>query len=230
MMAWTGAFLNLESTVTNNQLHALFGQGVHAASSTVVARRLLARVAPGQRQHLRTYGALGAGVNLFGLIMGAVLGATCKWWAEGCGIARRANEAIQSFTGQKAAWFARAESVPTGADMKVGLELLTLRCAPWSPKSRNFPQGCWAAIAELLAVMEGIKARSPRAIVVENTAGLWRHDIWRERVESCLLTCEEYEWEAVITSPHVHSAVPVIRWRVFYIGVRRDTLNRGRAM
>ena len=43
----------------------------------------------------------------------------------------------------------------------------------------------------------------------------------RARVETILCELDEYEWETLKMSPHMHASVPVRRWRVFYIGVRQ---------
>jgi hypothetical protein len=74
--------------------------------------------------------------------------------------------------------------------------------------------------------VDGTVVRRPRVVIYENSKGLWRQmgGDTRERVESLLMDCMAYEWEAMAVSPHLHCGVGARRPRVFYIGVRRDLL------
>ena len=155
--------------------------------------------------------------------------ATYQWCAEGCSIAQRAHRAFWQALGQAPTLWTAAEA-PALADSehRVDIELVTLRCAPFSFKNHSYPKGVEAALRELYAVARGVRKRSPRLIIFENTAGLWRRASLRHRVERILRLIGGYQWEAIKVSPHTHAGVPVRRLRVFYVGIRKPTRRRRR--
>ena len=90
----------------------------------------------------------------------------------GCPIARVAHHAFwQSLGQQPTLWHAAEDPSLAKREHSVDIELVTLRCAPFSTKNRAFPTGCEAALRELRAVMKNVHVRSPRLIVLENTSG-----------------------------------------------------------
>ena len=139
-----------------------------------------------------------------------------------CPIARRAHRAFWKSLGQEPVeWNLAEDKDLADARHHVDVELITLRCAPFSPKNRKFPAGCEAALRELRAVIQGAHKRSSRVIIYENTAGLWRKASLRRRVEMILRKCRAHRWEAIKLSPHTHAAIPVRRMRIFYVGIKR---------
>jgi hypothetical protein len=233
LLAWRAALLVMAAAVTPCQFRSLLGQACHSSSVEYVIRRTLRRVDPSVRPRLKSFAALGAGVNTMGLVLVAVLGSAARyvWWAEACDIAQRAHVALWTHLGTRPVHHLRAEDPRLSTPRwRVDVELLSLRCAPFSPRSMQFPKGCAAALRELVAVLRGVAARRPAVIIYENTAGLWRTPLWRARVEFFLrYYCPDYEWESVLLSPHWHSNVPVRRPRVFYMAVLRSMARRGRA-
>ena len=230
LLAFQEALSVAAAAVTACQFRSLLGQACHAASITFVLRRALRRVDPSVRSRLRTFAALGAGINTIGLVMLHVLGLAARyvWWAEACPIARAAHTAMWRHLGSKPVHWTRAEDPALASPRwRVDIELLSLRCAPFSPKSMQFPRGCAAALQELAAVLRGVAARRPTVVIYENTAGLWRTPLWRARVEFMLrYYLPEYDWEGMLLSPHWHSDVPVRRTRVFYTAVLRSAARR----
>ena len=144
-----------------------------------------------------------------------------------CPIARRAHRAFWKSLGQEPVeWNLAEDKDLADARHHVDVELITLRCAPFSPKNRKFPAGCEAALRELRAVIKGTHKRSPRVIIYENTAGLWRKACLRRRVEMILRKCRAHRWEAIKLSPHTHAGIPVRRMRIFYVGIKRAGAKR----
>jgi len=224
LLPWMQALQAAQQEVTCSQMRSLLGQGVHAAAAALVLNRTMRRLGTDQWRCLRTFGSLGSGVDTFGAVLLGMMtkGASYVWAAEGCLIARRAHRAFWTTLGQCPQMFPRADDlILASTRWSVDVELLTLRCAPFSPMNRTYPAGCDAALAELSAVLRGVCARRPRLIVYENTQGLWRRAEMRARVEMILSACSEYEWEAMLVSPHMHAGVPVRRVRVFYVAMRR---------
>ena len=146
------------------------------------------------------------------------------WWAEGCCIAIRAHYALWAGLGEVPYHWTRAEDTRMAkSEWHASWETMSLRCAPFSPKSRVHPKGCAAALMELAAVLRGVAARRPIAFVCENTSGLWRTPLWRVRVEFLLrYYMPDYVWESMLHSPHVHAGVPVRRMRAIYMAVLRS--------
>ena len=168
------------------------------------------------------------GIDTMGVVLTQMLatGAVYKWSAEGCPIARRAHRAFWKSLGQQPTeWTLAEDDDLADPQHRVDVELVTLRCAPFSPKNRKFPAGCEAALRELCAVIKGVRKRSPCVIIYENTAGLWRKASLRRRVEMVLRKCRGYRWEAIKVSPHIHAGVPVRRMRVFYVGIKGASVH-----
>jgi site-specific DNA-cytosine methylase len=173
------------------------------------------------------------GIDTMGVVLTQMLasGAVYKWSAEGCPIARRAHRAFWKSLGQEPTeWTLAEDDDLADPQHRVDVELVTLRCAPFSPKNRKFPTGCEAALRELCAVIKGVRKRSPCVIIYENTAGLWRKASLRRRVEMVLRKCRGYRWEAIKVSPHIHAGVPVRRMRVFYVGIKGASAHMCRAV
>ena len=145
------------------------------------------------------------------------------WAAEHEPIARRAHHAFWQANGQSPVLLWAAESVSVG-DMSLytDLVLVTLRCSPFTSRNAHRTEQQYAALAELCAVMQGVFSRTPKLIIYENTAHLLRLTKCRDWVEAILSSDPCYVWRAILTSPHAHSAFPLRRWRIFYVGIRRE--------
>lgn len=214
------------AVVTASQLRSLLGQGCHGGSMELVLARARSRMGSQRWLGLQSFSSLGAGVGCAAAAVAKALGSGCRYvaWAEGCAIAQRAHEAYWADAPTQPKWFCRAEA-PELADpaWRADIEVITLRCAPFSMANRYYPRGRAAALAELQAVMEGVRARGPELVIYENTRGLWRERDTRLQVEAILRTTgADYEWESSVVDPARHLGVPVQRARVFYVGVRRQ--------
>ena len=211
------------AVVTATQLRSILFQGVHGLSTAVIARQV--EIMRGERGwgDLHTFASTGAGLDMMGAqLMAAGRVHECVWYVEGNPVVRRAHDAYWTALGQHPRGYRRADDWELQRMMpRADVELITLRCAPFSPKHRRFPRGCWAALRELRVVLAGVKRRCPRVVIYENTAGLWRRQAraWRRRVERLLRGLRRYRWGAVHTSPHRHSGCSVRRERIFYLGV-----------
>ena len=214
-----------QAAVTPTQMRSLLFQGVHGLSTDLVAEQVAVMLGARGWSDLRTFASTGAGLDT----MGARLIATgrlqeCVWWTEGNATAQRAHRAFWQGLGQRPRHYPRADDWEMQQAMeRADVELVTLRCAPFSPKHRRYPKGCWASLRELRIVVAGLRRRRPHVIIYENTAGLWqrRTRVWRRRVERLLQSLAGYEWLAMRTSPHRHSGCSLRRDRVFYAGVQR---------
>jgi hypothetical protein len=199
---------------------AILGQATHWDSATLAARRLRGRMP----SRPKTFATLGAGVS----IMGATLvheyreeaTLSYSWFAESVDRVAAAHEAMWAVKGMAPTRFRRAESdeITEHAD----IELVSLRCAPFSSANRTAGRGRWAALRELVEVMRNLRRRRPLGVIMENTAGVWRLPGWRALVEAVIDRGSLYQWEALFTSPKLHSNAPMSRARVFYIGVLRQ--------
>ena len=205
--------------VTESQLRSLVGQGTDGGSVASVVRRATARLRerPAWRGD-KTVATLGAGMNLTGMQLVREVGGSARlaWMAEACPIAQPAGEAFARGLGHQPQVFGRAEHPDLATrQMRVWAEIITLRCAPWSPASAAYyPRGVEAALTELERVLRGVAARNPQLVIYENTDGLWQHPQDRARVEGLLQDLVGYEWEAALVR-----AVGSERTRVFYMGV-----------
>ena len=149
------------------------------------------------------------------------------WWADGCPKARALAEAMMESQGHEPRMYDLAEDAELmrrGAH--VAVESITPRCAPVSQNGKGI--GVEGMLTELRAALDGVVTRKPRVAIYENSEGLWRQrgGETRERVEGLLTDCLNYEWESMVISPHLHCGVGIRRSRVFYVGVRRDLLER----
>lgn len=209
--------------VTAVQLRALLGQGVHGAATRLIGARTLQRVPAKALRRPWTAAAICCGMDTLTLALLPLLpaGSRKAWAVDACTIAARAHEAL--WRGAATLHIMRAEAAALRcATWHVDMELVTPRCAPFSPANRLFPAGCWAALRELEAILAGTAARRPRVVVYENTAGLWRTPVLRACVEEILQRIlHEYDWEAALVSPHENCSEPARRRRVFYMGVLR---------
>ena len=173
---------------------------------------------------MSTFASSGAGLDL----LGARLWYRRKvrryaWYTESNPTAQKAHAAFWGALGQRPKLVHRVDDWELQRVLRrADVETITLRCAPFSPKHRRYPKGCWAAIREAAIAMAGAKRRRPRVIIYENTAGLWQRRAlkWRQRVERLLRGLRRYRWEAIRTSPHWHSGCPQRRDRIFYVGIR----------
>ena len=223
------AMRTVEGAVTPTQLRSLLGQCVAGQTVVLCASRARDRMSDAAYAALRTWAALGAGIDAFGAVL-YELGVVRRyaWAAEGCPIARRAHSALWGALQQDPLVVpqAAAESLSCPA-RRVDVEVITLRCAPFSPANRYFPLGVGAALRELQAVLRGVATRQPTVIFYENTAGLWKHPPVRAAVEAMLLACGAYSWESMYTSPHLHCGDAVRRPRVLYTGILKGALRAG---
>ena len=216
-----------DGVVTAPQARALVGQATHGASVRLVVRQLWAGVV---RIHgdvaSPTVGLVGAGMGLTGLQIARELQASITFAAEGCPRAAAAGRYMLSAAGHSPTWFGRAESPAlASAAWTTTVEAVTLRCAPFSIANAHYPRGVEAALRELAAVLRGVRARQPLAVVYENTSGLWRRPELRRRVEALFLQIlPEYDWRGTLVSPHLHSGSRMRRRRVFYFGVRQASV------
>ena len=226
---WTADLLRTRHAVTACQFRSLMGQACHAATMRFAFQHVLSRMLPSAIEQLHAFGSLGSGINTMALVLRSVLPHPVRysWWAEGCCIAMRAHVALWEGLDEAPDHWTRAEDVGLASSAHhVGLETMSLRCAPFSPKSKEHPKGCAAALMELAAVLRGVAARRPVALVCENTSGLWRTPLWRARVEFLLrYYMPDYSWESMLHSPHIHAGVPVRRLRAIYMAVLRSVLR-----
>ena len=226
LMALDGAHAPLQAAqgeVTPTQLRSMLFQGVHGRSADVVIDRTGERLGAGGWSALSSFASVGAVLDTLGarLVRRGVL-STCDWWADSNPAVQRAHVAYWSQMGQHPRLLERVDDWELQQRLpRTDVENITLRCAPFSPKHRKFPKGCWAAVRELRIALAGTARRKPRVVIYENTAGLWqrRAHKWRRRVERLLRGLKGYCWEAIRTSPHRHSGCPVRRERVFYVGI-----------
>ena len=226
---WAADLLRARLVVTACQFRSLMGQACHAATMHAAFHCVKSRMLPSAVEQVCTFGSLGAGINTMALVLRDVFPHPIQysWWAEGCCIAMRAHDALWAGLGEKPNHWTRAEDVGLASSVHhVGCETMSLRCAPFSPKSKEHPKGCAAALMELAAVLQGVAARRPIALVCENTSGLWRTPLWRARVEFLLrYYLPDYAWESMLHSPHIHAGVPVRRLRAIYMAVLRSVLR-----
>ena len=76
-----------------------------------------------------------------------------------------------------------------------------------------------AAFRDLAAALQSMACRKPMWVLLEPTAGLWRVEEHRRRLEMMVLDCRGYDWEQMLTSPHVHAGEAERRWRLGIMGV-----------
>lgn len=224
-LPWLSALQEAACVVTPAQMRALLGQGDHSATTELCLARCRQRLGESRWAQLKTVGSLCCGIDLMGAVVCRTLGANKRWAVEACPIARKAHSAFWSALGcQVDETILRAED-PALADDRfhVDVELVTPRCAPFSLKNRYYPAGCWAAIAELEAILRGVFIRRPRVVIYENSYGLWRRSgAWRKLVETLLCGDRSYQWESMVVSPELHCGINVRRKRVIYIGLLQD--------
>jgi hypothetical protein len=175
-----------------------------------------------------TVGLDGAGLGVTGL-------QAIKWlhgkgrivWAAECDAqTSEAGRDLMQSCGQQPRMHKRAEEAGLrGAKNHTDTELSTLDCSPYSNANMRFPAGVEAALQELEAVISGAKTRRPKVLVCETTSGLWRHKELTRRYEYILSKSGLWDWEAILTSPHVHGGRRVRRWRVYYVGVLHEAVR-----
>lgn len=214
------------NAVTEAQMRALLGQGVHGSATRHVGARLLRRLPAAWLRRPWKLASLCCGIDTLAWELLPLLpaGSHCAWAVDACKIAQRGHRALWMHSAHPPQLLdVRAEAAELRcAKWHVHGELLTPRCAPFSAANRRFPKGCWAALRELEEIVAGTAVRKPRVVIYENTAGLWRTPVLRACVEEILLRIlSAYDWEATLVSPHLHCGVPVRRSRVFYVGVLR---------
>ena len=214
---------------TESQLRALFGQATDQLAMSCALDRLNFLADGGLRAaRAPSVGAIGAGLNLSSLQALRWLGkdAVLAWIAEACPIAAPAGMAFASFYGFSPSQFSRAECAAlASADYHTTLEIITLRCAPFSSANPIFPEGVEATLNELAAVLRGLSHRQPLFVIYENTAGLARHLPTLLRVEHLLQTLATgsgpyYKWNVVVTSPANLSHRGQRRKRLFFVARR----------
>ena len=206
-------------TVSQAEMRGLMGSSVNWLSATAVLQRGIERL--GRRP--ASFATLGSGISMLGAALWALTdrSATYSWFAEGGVVATRAHRAAWASTGQQPRHITRAELSAEQGAASVEAELISLRCAPFSSANRTFPQGVWAAVAELRATMATTFGRRPWMIVYENTAGLLRMHWLRAAVEAELLRSGLYVWELIIARPERQANHPGARRRAYYVGVLR---------
>ena len=207
---------------SESQLRSLFGQATDGHSMEAALARL-DTLSSGRlgRTASATIGAVGAGFGLSALQAARWLGAGAQlaWMAEACPIAQPAGRAMVEYYGHRPQYFARAEEAAmANPALRTTLEIITLRCSPFSRADPHYPQGVDAAIGELLVVMERCAARLPSFIVYENTAGVAEDPSILRRLENALrVHLPNYVWGAIVTSPAQHADSGQGRWRVFFL-------------
>jgi hypothetical protein len=220
-LTWRGAVARVQITegISDARLRALFGQSVHWGTGTLVGEKLIELLG----REPRSFAQIGAGMGC----LGAAMFEACKqgrpsylWYAEGNDAAAAAHAAFWEHTGQRPTRFRHAER--TDEAKRADVELITLRCAPFSqanPRSK----GANGAIRELRAVVDASASRGPAAVIYENAHGLWQKERLRALVEDALAGYGSgYKWVAFVTSPHLHGGGTMRRSRVIYVGVRQD--------
>lgn len=212
-----------EGMISESQMRSLYGQATSGAAMKVVIGRLRERLTGRWAKDVGAIGAVGAGLNLTALQVAQEMSMRVAWMMEGCPIAGPAGERLAKELGHDVQLLGEAtDSMYAAKSMRVALEVLTLRCAPFV-----HGDGTEAALRELRAVLEATAVRRPRAIIYENTAGLWEKAEMRDRVEMLLQRCEAYRWESMRVSPHKHCGVGVVRERVFYVGIMQGYEKEG---
>ena len=217
---WRGRIAQLPAGSSPAKVRRLLGSSVHWGSAEMVLRRGLQRL----RRQPKSFAALGAGLDLLGAALWEASERRLKyaWYAEALEEAAAAHDVIWAAVGAHPRRVLRAEDTSRLRLPRADVELVTLRCAPFSPANRRFPAGVWAAVAELRATMAGVFARRPLMIVYENSAGLLRAAWMRAAVESALSGDAGYEWELVVACPELQQGACCRRRRAFYIGVLKS--------
>ena len=216
---------------TPAQFRAMVGGSANGRTFRLVLARLRHLLGPTNWQALTELRQLGAGLG----VMGAILCQVApwireQWYAEDHDVAAAAHEAMWHAMGQQAVRHRRAEKTPVhNATWGKGVEIVSLRCAPFSPEMASQPAqdvAAWraAAIREKRAVMATVFARRPAIIIVENTAGIDRLAEWKSIYEGVLTSDGNYKWETCLISPHRHAAFPSRRVRRFYYAVLRQLI------
>ena len=227
-MVWQEALLALAekpSGPSAAQMRQLLGSSVHWDSATLALNRGLRKL----QRAPRTFAASGAGLNILGAALWELRRRKIAyvWYAECDETTRKAHDALWTAMGAAPRRVARAEATMGVRLPQAEVELITLRCAPFSPKNRSFPRGVWAAVAELTAVLQAVFARSPKLIVYENTAGVLRKAWLRAAIEQTLAGDVRYDWELMVAMPERQSNAMCSRRRAYYIGVLRTAAKSG---
>ena len=152
-----------------------------------------------------------------------VFGSDCRYtrFSEAVPVVARGHAAFWQSAGRAPAWTVRAESVQR--EPRAEVELVSLRCTPYTWLNRDYPKGTWAGLAELAAVADGWAKRGVVGVIIENTGAIWDRELegqsLRSWYEDCLPT--EYLWRAFRTRATRHEEHNVNSDRVFYVGARR---------
>ena len=219
--------------LTESKVRSLFGQGTHDATTALILERAAARCGGAKAMLGRdppSIGEAGSGMGLMGIQAAAVIDGwtkgtrttpcSIKWMADACPIAGPVGIELARRMGHDPRHFKWAEEPELETtEWRTTVELVTLRCAPFSPANAKYPEGVEAAFAEAACVFQGVARRRPRVVIMENTAGLWRHEADRARYESLLGVFGAYAFEVAKLSPHWHADSDAKRARVFYVGV-----------
>ena len=231
LLAPTFSAMVARGDVSEYRMRSLWGQATHATAIRGVVRRMCS-------QHGVTIPSfprinlLGAGAGITGIQVADSLwhldgncSPSIMAAADACPIASSVGPAVLLAHGHSPRWFARAECAALAAlEWSSFIDVITLRCQPFSLANPNFPLGVEAALNELHAVMEGVMLRRPRLVLYENTSGLWGRPSLRRRLETVLLrvSAQTYDWESARLCPHQHWGECSHRDRVFYMAVLRE--------
>lgn len=224
--------LVVRGDISEYRMRSLWGQATHATAVREVVYRLCSRLGARAIPSAPKINLLGAGAGITGLqvvdslrSLGGCCSPSIAAAADACPIASAVGPSLLLAHGHNPHWFARAEcpALATSAWSSF-IDVVTLRCQPFSLANPNFPLGVEAALNELCAVMAGVMLRRPRMIMYENTSGLWARPSLRRRLETVLLRTTEqiYDWESARLCPHQHWGECSLRDRVFYMAVLRE--------
>ena len=213
-------------TLTESKIRGMYGMATHQSTVRIGVGRVIERAGGLEELAGRgrpvTIGQAGSGMGLTGLQAAAYTGGQLTWCAEACELTGPFCIELARRMGHAPRLFEQAEAVELAQPMwGATLEFITLRCSPFSPANATFPRDVEPALAELMKVLQGAARRQSKAIIIENTTGLWRCTELRRRYEAIVLLMRAYTAESVKLSPHWHEeASDARRSRVLYVLTR----------
>lgn len=214
--------------VSESQIRQLTGQSTQRGFVEVAMGRIWQRLAERGRAMMRdasnqTVGCSGAGLNITGYQVLEWLGGKGRitWVEEGEKTAITASKALDARMGQdpRRAKVMGSGELATSAMHTTG-EIITGSCAPFASQGNG--ENVEATFRDIAAALQAMATRRPKWVLLETTAGLWRVEENRRRLEMMVLDCRGYEWEQMKMSPHVHAGEAERRWRIGVMGVIKE--------
>merc|ERR1711965_960417 len=142
----------------------------------------------------QTVGCSGAGLNITGYQVLEWLGGEGRitWVEEGEKTAITASKALDARMGQdpRRAKVMGSGELATSAMHTTG-EIITGSCAPFASQGNG--ENVEATFRDIAAALQAMATRRPKWVLLETTAGLWRVEENRRRLEMMVLDCRGYE-------------------------------------